>query len=89
MSTIAIDVEAGVACVTLNRPDKRNAINDAMREELTAAFAALDADPSVRVAVLTGAGSAFCAGGDLQAYRRRPIPSGRASSSRSIGSGSR
>ena len=65
LSTIAIDVEAGVACVTLNRPDKRNAVNDAMREELTAAFAALDADPSVRVAVLTGAGSAFCAGGDL------------------------
>ena len=56
-----------MARITLDRPDKRNAINDEMRTELTAAFAAFDADPSVRVAVLTGAGSAFCAGGDLSA----------------------
>ncbi|HVD73934.1 MAG TPA: enoyl-CoA hydratase/isomerase family protein, partial [Xanthobacteraceae bacterium] len=67
MSTIAIHVEDAVARVTLDRPDKRNAINDDMRAELTAAFAAFDADPSVRVVVLTGAGSAFCAGGDLSA----------------------
>ena len=56
-----------MALITLDRPDKRNAINDEMRTELTAAFAAFDADPSVRVVVLTGAGSAFCAGGDLSA----------------------
>ena len=56
-----------MARITLDRPDKRNAINDDMRTELTAAFAAFDADPSVRVVVLTGAGSAFCAGGDLSA----------------------
>jgi enoyl-CoA hydratase/carnithine racemase len=67
LSTIAIHVEDAVARVTLDRPDKRNAINDGMRAELTAAFAAFDADPSVRVVVLTGAGSAFCAGGDLSA----------------------
>ena len=67
MSTIAIHVEDAVARVTLDRPDKRNAINDDMRSELTAAFAAFDADSSVRVVVLTGAGSAFCAGGDLSA----------------------
>jgi E-phenylitaconyl-CoA hydratase len=65
LSTIAIHVEDAVARVTLDRPDKRNAINDDMRAELTAAFAAFDADPSIRVVVLTGAGSAFCAGGDL------------------------
>src|SRR4051794_13813354 len=65
LSTIAVHVEDAVARITLDRPDKRNAINDDMRNELTAAFAALDADPSVRVVVLTGAGSAFCAGGDL------------------------
>jgi enoyl-CoA hydratase/carnithine racemase len=67
LSTIAVHVEDAVARVTLDRPDKRNAINDEMRAELTAAFAAFDADPSVRVVVLTGAGSAFCAGGDLSA----------------------
>jgi enoyl-CoA hydratase/carnithine racemase len=67
LSTIAVHVEDAVARITLDRPDKRNAINDEMRTELTAAFAAFDADPSVRVVVLTGSGSAFCAGGDLSA----------------------
>jgi len=67
LSTIAVHVEDAVARVTLERPDKRNAINDDMRAELTAAFAAFDADSSIRVVVLTGAGSAFCAGGDLSA----------------------
>ncbi len=56
-----------MALVTLNRPDKRNAINEEMRAELTAAFAAFEVDPSVRAVVLTGAGTAFCAGGDLSA----------------------
>jgi E-phenylitaconyl-CoA hydratase len=65
LSTIEIAVDDAVALVTLNRPDKRNAVNDEMREEMGAAFARLDADASIRVAVLTGAGSAFCAGGDL------------------------
>ena len=67
LSTIEIHTAAGVAQVTLNRPDKRNAIDDEMRAELTAAFAAFDADPAVRVVILTGAGTAFCAGVDLQA----------------------
>lgn len=65
MSTIEIRLEDAVALVTLNRPDKRNAVNEEMRVELEACFARLAADPSVRVAVLTGAGTAFCAGGDL------------------------
>lgn len=65
MSALDISVEDMVALVTLNRPDKRNAINDEMRAELTDAFGRFDADPSLRVVVLTGAGSAFCAGGDL------------------------
>ena len=54
-----------VGCVTLNRPDQRNALDLDARLELAAAFEALDADPAVRVAVLTGAGTAFCAGTDL------------------------
>jgi enoyl-CoA hydratase/carnithine racemase len=67
LSTIEIHREDAVALLTLNRPDKRNAVNEEMRAELTAAFAGFDADPSLRVVVLTGAGSAFCAGGDLSA----------------------
>ncbi|MCC6889253.1 MAG: enoyl-CoA hydratase/isomerase family protein [Hyphomicrobiales bacterium] len=65
MTTLDIGREGGVACVTLNRPDKRNAIDDATRDALAVVFAELDADAAVRVAILTGAGSAFCAGVDL------------------------
>jgi enoyl-CoA hydratase/carnithine racemase len=56
----------GVAWLTLNVPERRNAISNAMRGLLAEAFASLDADDSVRVVVLTGAGSAFCAGVDLK-----------------------
>ena len=65
MSTLEIKRDGGVACVTLNRPDKRNAIDDATRDALADAFAGLDEDGAVRAAILTGAGSAFCAGVDL------------------------
>ncbi len=74
MSTLDIRTEDSVALVTLNRPDQRNAINDEMRAELIEAFARFDADPSVRVVVLTGAGTAFCAGGDLSAVMIPPDP---------------
>ena len=72
LNTIEIHTAAGVAQVTLNRPDKLNAINDEMRAELTAAFAGFDADPAVRAVILTGAGKAFSAGGDLQAIMIPP-----------------
>jgi E-phenylitaconyl-CoA hydratase len=65
LSTIEIRLEDAVALVTLNRPDKRNAINEEMRAELAAAFARFDAEAAIRVVVLTGAAPAFCAGGDL------------------------
>ncbi|MDH3665466.1 MAG: crotonase/enoyl-CoA hydratase family protein [Paracoccaceae bacterium] len=55
----------GVATLTLNRPDKHNAMNAGMIADLTAAAAKLGADPSVRAVILTGAGKSFCAGGDL------------------------
>lgn len=54
-----------VAVVTLNRPEKRNAINEEMRQELTALFSRMDADDDIRCVVLTGAGPVFCAGIDL------------------------
>jgi len=65
-ATILIDTGA-VARITLNRPDKRNPIGPATCGELVHAFAALRDDPAVRVIVLTGAGAAFSAGGDLSA----------------------
>ncbi len=54
-----------VATITLNRPEKRNALGEAMRPALREALLATEADPEVRVLVLTGAGEAFCAGGDV------------------------
>src|SRR5581483_6335957 len=62
---VEVEVAGGVGWVRLARPEKRNAITRAMRTELAEVFAALDADEAVRVAVLTGTGSAFCAGVDL------------------------
>ena len=55
----------GVAWLTLNRPAKRNALNLALRGALDQSLAELAADDGVRVVVLTGAGTAFCAGADL------------------------
>jgi enoyl-CoA hydratase/carnithine racemase len=56
----------GVAWLTLNRPAQRNAISFALRAALEETLAALDEDDTIRVVVLTGAGSAFCAGVDLK-----------------------
>lgn len=59
-------VEDGIATITLNRPDRLNAITWPMLESLSAALRAADRDPSVRVIILTGAGRGFCAGLDLK-----------------------
>src|SRR5438270_5535717 len=59
----------GVAVLTLNRPAARNALSMPMMEALEAALDAVDADASVKVAVLAGAGPAFCAGHDLREVR--------------------
>ncbi|WP_420013696.1 crotonase/enoyl-CoA hydratase family protein [Tateyamaria sp.] len=64
--TISISTDArGVATLTLNRPEKHNALSAQMLAELTQAAADLGANDAVRVVVLTGAGKSFCAGGDL------------------------
>jgi enoyl-CoA hydratase/carnithine racemase len=65
-ATLLTSQDAGVAWLRLNRPDQRNAISLSMRSALEETLAALDADDAVRVVVLTGMGSAFCAGVDLK-----------------------
>src|SRR5690606_25283432 len=57
--------EGGVVVLTMNVPDKRNALVPGIREGLLEALARLDEDRDCRAIVLTGAGSAFCAGGDI------------------------
>jgi len=64
---IALTVEDGIATIRFDRPDSLNAFTDTMEAELIEAFDAVDADPEVRVVVLTGNGRAFCAGMDLSA----------------------
>jgi enoyl-CoA hydratase len=82
---IRIETEAGVSVVTLNRPDRGNAVNDVLHSELSTVFVHLRADEPTRVVVLTGAGEEFCRGGDTnpsRAYQTRtgltPIQEARA-----------
>lgn len=64
--TVLVDVRDEVAVVTLNRPDTANTLDLAMGRALLAAALRCEADPAVRAVVLTGAGKAFCFGGDLR-----------------------
>ncbi|MEO8034798.1 MAG: enoyl-CoA hydratase, partial [Acidobacteriota bacterium] len=64
---ITTSAEDDVTTITLNRPEKLNSFGGAMREDLLAALRAADADERCRVVILTGAGRAFCAGGDVDA----------------------
>jgi enoyl-CoA hydratase/carnithine racemase len=66
-SDVRLEVSEGVATVTLDRPERMNALSDTMLRRLRQAMTAADADPEVRVIVLTGAGRAFCAGYDVGA----------------------
>jgi len=64
---IRYDVADGVATVTLNRPEKLNAVTSVLLREMIAALDQADADDAVRAVIVTGAGRAFCAGADLSA----------------------
>lgn len=66
MADLRIEQEGGVTTITLDRPERMNAISGAMIEGLASALAEANTDPAVRVVVLTGAGRGFCAGLDLQ-----------------------
>jgi enoyl-CoA hydratase/carnithine racemase len=63
--TLLYDVQDGVATITLNRPDKLNAFNTLMRDEIITALDHTDADDAVRAVIFTGAGRGYCAGADL------------------------
>lgn len=63
--TIQIEKADGVATLTLNRPERLNAVNGIMHSELSTVFNDVQSDSEVRAAVITGAGRAFCAGGDF------------------------
>ena len=64
--SIEFDVSDGVARVTLNRPERMNAIDSASEAALGRIWDEIDRDPEIRCVVLTGAGRAFCAGADMK-----------------------
>jgi len=72
-ATILVERRGAVTLVTLNRPEALNALNSAVLEDLIAAFAAFEADPAQRCAVVTGAGEkAFAAGADIKEMAAKP-----------------
>ena len=67
-------IDSGVGVITINRPDKRNALDEATHRELLDAFAQLRDDKAVRVVVLTGTGKAFISGADVREFvGRTPV----------------
>jgi enoyl-CoA hydratase len=75
--TLVVQHDGPVTVVTINRPERRNAVDSVCADQLREAFLAFDHDDDRSVAVLTGAGTSFCAGADLKAVAegdRRPIP---------------
>lgn len=70
-SLLILNIDAnGVASITLNRPEIHNAFDDRLIAELTSVFTELDSNASVRLAVISGNGKSFCAGGDLNWMRK-------------------
>ena len=69
MSVLLVENRGAVRILTMNRPEKRNAINSGLAQALLGAFHAADADDSAGAIVLTGAGQGFCAGADLSEFK--------------------
>ena len=70
--TVMYESKDRVATITLNRPERFNAISEAMPEDIASAFGHASNDDSVHVVVLTGAGRGFCGGYDLKAFAEKP-----------------
>lgn len=66
LETIVVSKDNGVATLTLNRPDSRNAVSPRMHLELSEIWPRISADPEIDAVIITGAGRAFCAGGDVK-----------------------
>ncbi len=75
--TLILEKKAKIAAITLNRPERMNAFNSIMREELQSVLGELAEDRQVRVITITGAGKAFCAGGDIRSWEGITAPTGR------------
>jgi enoyl-CoA hydratase/carnithine racemase len=74
---IHLRIQNGIATLHFNRPDKRNALSDEVRDQLVTALETVAAEKQARALVLTGNGDAFCAGGDVAAMRKRlDVPPG-------------
>jgi enoyl-CoA hydratase len=73
---VRLDVEEGIATITINRPEKKNAMNRPARAELRVVFEEAEANDDIRVIVLRGAGSEFSAGGDLEFYSQLDMVEG-------------
>src|SRR6516225_10663809 len=70
------DIDGGVAVITMNRPGRRNAFSQAMLSAMAAVLAQVETDDAVGCVVLTGAGGAFCAGGDVKSMAASPAGPG-------------
>lgn len=73
-TTVQYETDGRVATLTLDRPERYNAIDESMPGELREAVERADSDPDIHVIVLTGAGEAFCSGYDLKHYAEAPRP---------------
>src|SRR3989338_8704304 len=69
-NNILTEIDAGVGIITLNRPERHNAFDDALIGELSAAIDLMAAEPAVRVLVISSTGKSFCAGADLNWMKR-------------------
>ena len=69
--TLLVDLDDGILTITLNRPERLNAVNEVMHGELEDVFGKVGRDGDVRAVVVTGSGRGFCSGGDVQAMNQR------------------
>ena len=69
--TLLVEQDKSVLTITLNRPERLNAVDEVMHRELEAVFGEVGIDPSVSAVLLTGAGRGFCSGGDVRAMDER------------------